>query len=101
MANPDSLSASTTVVANENCLSTTLEGEAVILHTDAGKYYGFNEVGTYIWERLQQPYTVEEVCQAVSSEYDVARDQCQDDVHALLIELLEYELVHTIDDESV
>ena len=98
MGNPESLIESTAVVASNSCLSSKLEGETVILHTDADTYYGLNEVGTYVWDLLQQPRTVEELCHAVASEYDVTCDECRDDIHALVAELLEYGLVRRADE---
>ncbi|ESP90006.1 hypothetical protein K933_00547 [Candidatus Halobonum tyrrellensis G22] len=85
-------------MAAENCLSTTIDGETVVLHTDAGKYYGFNEVGTFVWESLQEPHTVEEVYEAVTDEYDVGYDRCREDVDELLAELADKDLV-TVDAE--
>lgn len=98
MVSSESLTESTTVVADESCLSTTIENEAVILHADAGKYYGFNQVGTYIWELLQEPFTLEEITENVTTEYDVTRNQCREDVYELISELLEYNLIRIVDE---
>ena len=88
-----SVTTSTTAKAAENALSTTIDGETVILHRDAGKYYGLNEVGTFIWELLQEPRSVDELCEQVVAEYDVDRDRCQTDIEELLVDLAESELV--------
>lgn len=95
--NPSSLTESTTIVANENALATTIDGESVILHKEAGKYYGLNEVGTFIWKLIQQPRSVEEVCQEILSEYDVARETCRNDVKNVVVDLAEKDLVHLDD----
>lgn len=100
MEDGETLSESTVVVATDCCLSTTIDGEAVILHTDDGTYYGFNDVGTYIWELLQQPHTVQDVCRAVAEEYDVTHERCRADVHELVSELLEYDLVQIANGQS-
>lgn len=78
---------STEVVAADDCLSTTLDGESVILHMDAGEYYGFNEVATVIWERIQKPRTVGELCEYVTDEYDVSAERSREDTEVLLNEL--------------
>ena len=87
------LTAETTAVAAENALSTTIDGETVILHRDIGKYYGLNEVGTFIWELLQEPQSVDEICQEVIAEYGVERQRCRSDIEDLLVELAETDLV--------
>ena len=87
------LTTETTAVAAENALSTTIDGETVILHRDVGKYYGLNEVGTFIWELLQEPRSLDELCQEVITAYDVEQQRCRNDIEELLVELAETGLV--------
>lgn len=88
----NTLTDSTEVVAADDCLSTTVDGESVILHMDSDKYYGFNEVGTYVWESIQEPQTIGVVCQDVTEEYDVEYDQCRADVEDLIRDLVDKHL---------
>jgi hypothetical protein len=87
------ITASTTAVAAENALSTTIDEEVVILQQEAGEYYGLNEVATFIWELLEEPQTINEICEAVTTEYDVTHERCKPDVTTMLAELAEKELV--------
>jgi hypothetical protein len=96
-ASPD-VSRSTRIVASDDCLSTTIDDESVILHLERGTYYGFNEVGTEIWEFAQEPRTVDEICQMVQDSYDVDGERCLADVRELVSELLEVDLVTTVDE---
>lgn len=91
--NESELTTTTTVVATENALSTKVDGETVILHRDVGKYYGLNEVGTFVWELLQEPRSVEELRHEVVETYDVEPARCQNDIEELLIDLGERDLV--------
>jgi hypothetical protein len=77
----------TTVVVSANQVSTSLGHEAVILGADAGEYYGLNEVGARIWELVQQPVQVSEICAVVCAEYEVPTEECERDVLELLTEL--------------
>lgn len=95
--NSDTLTTSTTAVAADGALSTTMDGETVILHRDAGKYYGLNEVGTFVWELLQEPRSVDELCQEVVTAYDVDRDRCRSDIQELLVNLAEEDLARIED----
>ncbi|EMA70029.1 hypothetical protein C468_00800 [Halorubrum kocurii JCM 14978] len=52
-----------------------------------------NEVGTLVWEMIQQPKTLDEVSQKVVSEYDVAYERCQRDVSKMLVEMVDEGLV--------
>jgi hypothetical protein len=83
----DSIQPETTVVVSAQQVSTTLGDEAVILGGDAGLYFGLNQVGARVWELVQQPVRVSEICAALCEEYEVEPARCQQDVLALLSEL--------------
>lgn len=83
----DVLSNSTTIKKSDASLATTIDGEAVILETESGVYFGLNEVATYIWELLDEPRDLEELCEAVLSEYDVSRERCERDLQEVLRDL--------------
>jgi hypothetical protein len=81
------------VVVTDRQVACEVGGEAVILHLDDGVYYGLNEVGARVWQLVQEPRRLSEIVDAIVSEYDVSREQCQGDVQGLVHELLEKKLV--------
>ncbi|WP_221625672.1 PqqD family protein [Halobellus ruber] len=81
------LTDTTEIVAADDCLSTTIDGESVILHMGTDEYYGFNEVGTFVWESIQEPRSLEAVCEDVTDEYEVEYDRCRADVEELVRDL--------------
>ncbi len=83
----DSIAPSATVVVSPHQVSTSLGNEAVILGAEAGQYFGLNEVGARIWELVQKPIQVSAICSALCAEYEVAPDECERDVLALLSQL--------------
>ncbi len=78
------ISPNSIVVATESQVCTALGAETVILHFNKGAYFGLNEVGTAIWEELQQPQTVRQIYDAVLAEYDVEPETFQQDVLGIL-----------------
>lgn len=83
----------TRVVAAAGTVSSTLDDEAVLLHVTSGKYFGLNEVGQFIWQRLGTPVSVAELCGAVLEEYAIDGERCEKDVVSLLSILAEKGLV--------
>ncbi|MBI5093554.1 MAG: PqqD family protein [Candidatus Hydrogenedentes bacterium] len=83
----------TRVVAVAGTVSSTLDDEAVILHVTSGKYFGLNEVGQFIWQRIHEPAKVGDLCKAVQEEYAVNAGQCEKDVITLLDTLAEKGLI--------
>lgn len=77
-----------TVVAAKDGLTTAdLGGEAVIFDPESGVYYGLNEVGAAIFERIREPHAVHAVVEALLEEYEVGADRLRHDVVALLEEM--------------
>ncbi|MCC6802500.1 MAG: lasso peptide biosynthesis PqqD family chaperone [Anaerolineae bacterium] len=91
---------STRVMATNQQVAADMMGEAVILNTDSGIYFGLNGVGTRIWELVQQPITVQAVQQTILDEYEVDAERCEQDVHRLLGKLLDAGLVEVVNAES-
>lgn len=94
MSNTSKIAEATTIVAVDQCISTVVDEETVILHQDHGEYYSVNRVGTLVWELIQQPKTLEEVSQEIASEYDVGYERCRRDVSDMLSEMANENLVH-------
>ena len=78
-------------------VSSSLDNETIILNHDAGVYYDLNEVGTFIWEQLQQkPSTFEELKNATMEEFEVDEATCENDIKSLLMQLMDEKLVETV-----
>ncbi len=83
--------------ASAQQVSSTLEHETVILDYERGVYYTLDEVGTFIWKRLQQkPMTVAELKSGVLAEYDIDEATCENDIYALLKALSDEKLVEKV-----
>lgn len=52
-----------------------------------------NEVSAFVWERLQQDTTREELLEALLNEYDVSRETARKDLDAMIARLREYGLI--------
>ena len=79
MINPDTL-----LIRNDSLLTAPVGADTAMLDMDSGKYFVLQEVATFIWERLAQPSTAEELCSQLRERYDVSAERCQADVLAFL-----------------
>jgi hypothetical protein len=87
------ISTDSVVVAVKSQVSCQLDAETVILHYDKGLYFGLNEVGTLVWNQVQQPRKVHEIRDAILRVYEISDEQCERDLLKLLGELSEKGLV--------
>ena len=85
------------VVAARDQVSCDLGGEAAILNTRNGMYYGLDPVGAHVWNLLQKPQRVAKLKDAVLQVYDVEPERCHRDVNSLLENLLAEGLIEVRD----
>lgn len=72
------------ITVPESVLFRDLDGEAVLLETGSGRYYGLNEVGTRMWSLLQIHGEIGAVCRALLTEYDVTEDRLREDLEGFV-----------------
>ncbi|MCG9889785.1 MAG: PqqD family peptide modification chaperone [Thermosynechococcaceae cyanobacterium MS004] len=87
------ISPETVVVASPDQVSSDLAGESVILNLKTGTYYGLNSVGNSVWLLIQDPKSVREICEAITQEYEVDLQTCEQDIQVLLVDLLSAQLI--------
>jgi hypothetical protein len=90
------LTQSTKIVASPNQVATEVEDQTMILDMDSGLYFGLNAVGSTVWNRIQSPSTVQQIYDAVLTEYQVDRQIVERDVNSLLEKMWQHELIDII-----
>ncbi len=84
--------------ANTSFVSSNLDGEEMIMHTETGEYFGLNEVGQLVWKELcKHPVTLDSLIEMIYLEYEVDKKQVRADVLQLLDELMASGLLDTLD----
>lgn len=74
-------------------LNTTVDNELVLFDEQAGAYYGTSDVGLFIWKQLDEPRTLDELCNVLAKEYEVSREACKADTQQFLCQLVEAKVV--------
>lgn len=88
-----SISMKSTVVRSDEPVAEPVDDELVMADIDRGKYYAFNDIATAIWQNLERPITVEELCERLCQQYEVSAKQCAADVLEFLNKLEERRLI--------
>lgn len=84
------------IARSEGVLSRVLDGEAVLLDTDGGAYFGLNAVGTRVWELIGAAGTTEaDLLTTLLAEFDVSREVLAKDLTDLLAGLQKRGLIKT------
>lgn len=88
-----SLSLASVVVQRPDHVSSTTEDGTKLLSVHASSYFVLDDVGTAIWNILERPTRLADVCAALVREFEVDSATCERDVLAFTGELLTRQLV--------
>lgn len=66
-----------------------MDGEIIMMSIANGEFYGINALGSRIWQMLETPKAVSEICDGLMSDFDVTREQCEQDVLLFLTRMVE------------
>ena len=68
-------------------LAAKVGDELVMMSAEKGNYLGLSEVGTRIWELVEVPRTIEDLCAQLVTEFDVTDNVCRAEVETFLRDL--------------
>ena len=71
--------------------------ELVALEPNAGNCFGFNEVATVVWRSLSEPKSFDQLRTELLNEYEVSRQQCTEELHDLLNDMVDKGLLTRAD----
>ena len=83
----------TTYQRAKNLMEADVGDEIVALDVDGGTCFGFNDVASSVWRKLAEPTRFEMLRDGLLAEYDVPKDQCEEELRTLLADLVTKGLV--------
>jgi hypothetical protein len=88
----------TCIVRTKGLTSELVDEDLVILNLASDNYIGLDEIGRRIWELIETPRRVDELCQQLSQEFNATPEQIAVDVLPFLAELESEKLAHVMDE---
>lgn len=74
----------TVLVRSEQCLASGIDDELVMIDVESGHYFSLDAIGHDIWNRLEQPVRVGDLCVALEHAYSAPLEVITADVLRLL-----------------
>jgi hypothetical protein len=87
----------TVVKKSAGQVSCVLDDEVAILNVDRALYFGLQGVAAHVWDALQEPRSVGEICDGVMDQFDVPLDVCRADVSRFILSLRDAGLVEVVE----
>ncbi len=101
MTTPDAIALTTTVARSNGLLAAKMDHEIVMLGLEQDEYFGLDAIGSRIWELLEQPMGVAELCKQLVASYEVDTKTCQQDTLDFLQELYAAKIITIVDTPAV
>jgi len=79
----------------EGFLKASVGDNLVLLDMDKGVYVGLDAIGARIWDRIETPAVVADVCDELTGEYAAEPDVIQADVLKFLNQLSDQKMITT------
>ena len=77
----------------ETVFAQEVDGEMVLLDMESENYFGLDEVGTAIWQAMQEKDTLKEVLDVLLEQYEVEEEMLENDLSDFIGKLVESGLV--------
>ncbi|MGZ9098241.1 MAG: PqqD family peptide modification chaperone [Brevundimonas sp.] len=81
------------ITRSGDLLTTEVDGELLAMSIENGACYGLNRIGSRIWQLVEQPCTVDNLCARLVEEFEVDAEICRTEVLALLADLRTEKLI--------
>ena len=93
MSDPTAITLAHRASRSDQVLFQNLDGEAVLLDLSSETYFGLNEVGTRIWQLIENAPPLAEVHHTLCAEFEADATRIEHDLLALMGELSKAGLV--------
>jgi hypothetical protein len=87
-----SFTGDTMIARSGTALSTEVDGEAVLIGIETGRYYGLDAIGTAIWNRIEQPCSIDALCAGLAEEFEGDPAVIEEETRAFIDLLVERDL---------
>ena len=84
------------ITKNKEIDDADLDGEKVMMNLDKGQYFMMNEVGSRIWELIEGNTPIVNIIAALTNEYDVDEETCENTVMEFLGRLKNADLIKVV-----
>ncbi len=81
------------ITFSQSVFAQEVDGEMVLLDMESENYFGLDEVGTAIWQAMQENESLQEVFEVLMEQYEVEAEVLQNDLSEFVDKLLESGLV--------
>ncbi|MCP4397030.1 MAG: lasso peptide biosynthesis PqqD family chaperone [bacterium] len=84
------------IAQSKELMVSGLDGDTVMMDIERGGYFGLNKIGSRVWELIEEPRSVSAVCDTLIEEFEVEREQCEQEVISFVTWLVRRKLAELV-----
>src|SRR5216683_1172130 len=81
---PPAIAEATVISRSPSVLTAEVDGEVVMMSIEQGRYFGLDDIGSDIWQRIEPPCSFAALVDGLVADYDADRVTIAADVQAML-----------------
>ena len=93
-----SLSLLSKVQQSPGVLFNQVDDDLVMMDVKSGNYFGINPVGAEIWNKMQEPITVQEIINQLLAEYEIDEATCRSETLVFIQQTFERGFLKVLDE---
>jgi hypothetical protein len=78
---------------NIEIIDSQIDDETVMMDVEKGAYYGLNNIGSAIWDALEEPKTISNLIDVLTKKYEVSSEECEKDITPFIEQMTKAELL--------
>jgi hypothetical protein len=90
---PAPIDSQTLISRSTGLLVAPVHDETVMMDVESGHYYGLDDIGSEIWQRLETPCQFDKLVDGLVADFDADRTEIAEDVRKLLSIMAEHKVV--------
>lgn len=88
------ITAETRIQRNPDIAFSAIDGEVVMMGSDQNAYFGLNAVGSAIWNLLDAPRKVGDLCATLMEKFEVEESRCFGEVCEFLSSVSKHKIIN-------
>lgn len=88
----------TIIQRNPNQVFSNIDGEVVMLSIEFGEYINLEDVGSQIWNNIENPCTFGALIESLMETYTVEEQTCYNDTKDFILELYNANVIQILDE---
>jgi hypothetical protein len=85
-----------TIKRVDEIVTSSLDGEVVMMSIEKGKYYSLNPVSSHIWSLLEEEKSIDFILANLLEVYDIDTDTCMKETSKFIGDMIEENLIQIV-----